>query len=436
MRGGFLTKPRLAKGVARLFLFARYLSGSIMSTAPSLSSPTVDCSHFLPAAETVDPTAGGCRPVSVLHLVNGEHFSGAERVQSHLGRCLPKYRVRADFACLKPGLFADFLERAAAEGRTVGQCYRTAMRGRFDLRVLAPLQQRVRDEGYQLLHAHTPRTALVASLLSRTTRLPWIYHVHSPAARDSSRWFQNRVNASIERFSLRRCWHQITVSQSLHRDVVAAGWPADRVTTIHNGVPAVRPPRTATPQPGGRWNLGMVALMRPRKGLEIALQAIRQLVSEGRDVHLRCIGPFESETYQASIERLVEALEIRDHVTLGGFAEDVPAALAQLDALLLPSLYGEGLPMVVLEAMAAALPVVATRVEGTPEAIRDGQDGLLAEPGSSQSLAAQIARLVSGDADWSAMAEAACHRHREHFSDQAMAAATAALYRRLLDSSC
>jgi len=61
---------------------------------------------------------------------------------------------------------------------------------------------------------------------------------------------------------------------------------------------------------------------------------------------------------------------------------------------------------------------------------------LLAEPGSSQSLAAQIARLVSGDADWSAMAEAACHRHREHFSDQAMAAATAALYRRLLDSSC
>jgi len=153
-------------------------------------------------------------------------------------------------------------------------------------------------------------------------------------------------------------------------------------------------------------------------------------------VHLRCIGPFESEAYAASIERLVDALEIRDQVTFCGFAEDVPAALAQLDVLLLPSLYGEGLPMVVLEAMAAALPVVATRVEGTPEAIRDGQDGLLAEPGSSQSLAAQLARLVTGGVNWSAMAESACRRHRDHFSDQAMAAATAALYHRVLDSSC
>lgn len=398
--------------------------------SPLVSSPfTVATGSIRPAAD-----ASSKRTISVLHLVNGEYFSGAERVQSHLGRCLPEFNVHADFACLKQGLFADHLQRAEDAGEPIGRGYRIPMRGRFDLRVVLPLKKMVRTQKYQLLHAHTPRTAMVAAMLSRLTNVPWVYHVHSPAARDSARMLQNRMNAWIETASLRRCTHLITVSESLHQAMVDAGWPTERVSTVHNGVPCNRPPRHRVPQPNGRWTLGMVALMRPRKGLEIALQAVKQLVSEGHDVHLRCIGPFETEAYQASMMTLVATLGIEDRVEFSGFAEDVPQALAQLDALVLPSLYGEGLPMVVLEAMAAALPVVATKVEGTPEAIRDGQDGLLAEPGCSHSLAAQIERLVTGAVDWHRMAEAACQRHHDHFSDQAMAAATAAVYRRLLDS--
>lgn len=175
-------------------------------------------------------------------------------------------------------------------------------------------------------------------------------------------------------------------------------------------------------------------MMRPRKGLEVALQATKKLAAEGHDVHLRCIGPFETDAYRAAMVDLVASLGLEERVEFCGFAEDVPLALAQLDALVLPSLYGEGLPMVVLEAMAAALPVVATEVEGTPEAIRDGCEGLLAEPGCSDSLAEKIEQLVSGRVDWQEMAEKACQRHRELFSDQAMAAATAAIYFRLFDS--
>ena len=104
-----------------------------------------------------------------------------------------------------------------------------------------------------------------------------------------------------------------------------------------------------------------------------------------------------------------------------GFTNDVPAELARLDAMVLPSLFGEGLPMVVLEAMAAAVPVIATRVEGTPEAVTDGVEGLLAEPNDSDSLAAKIRELVSGQCDWQTMAEAAFSRHARDFSDRAMA---------------
>jgi len=176
----------------------------------------------------------------------------------------------------------------------------------------------------------------------------------------------------------------------------------------------------------------MVALMRPRKGLEVALEALDQLKRQGIDVTLRCIGPFETEAYHEEINAQIQRLGLDDRVQQVGFVDDVPTAIAELDALVLPSLCGEGLPMVVLEAMAAALPVIATRVEGTPEAITHGVEGLLAEPRDSDSLAATIGELVNGKYPWQPMAEAACRRHQECFSDIAMAKRTAEVYCKLL----
>jgi glycosyltransferase involved in cell wall biosynthesis len=371
------------------------------------------------------------RSLRVLHLVNGEHFSGAERVQSHLGRCLPEYGVTADFACVKPGRFAERLEE---EHGAWGLCHRFPMRHRLDIGISRRLAMLIENGGYELLHAHTPRTAMITAVAARLADVPWVYHVHSPASRDSTRRFANLANAWIESQSLRRCSHLISVSDSLRRDCIAKGVSPGRVSLVHNGVPAIRPVRSATPLVGGRWTLGMVALMRPRKGLEYVLEAISLLAREGHDVHLRCIGPFETTEYEQLIQSKIQHLGIQDRIEQTGFTRDVPLALATLDAMVLPSMFGEGLPMVVLEAMAAALPVIATRVEGTPEAIRDRQDGLLAEPCDSQSLARAIRTLITGEVAWHSLAESAFRRHGEYFSDRAMASATASVYRKLLSS--
>ena len=90
------------------------------------------------------------------------------------------------------------------------------------------------------------------------------------------------------------------------------------------------------------------------------------------------------------------------------------------------------LPMVVLEAMAAGLPVVATRVEGVPELVRDGIDGLLASPNSADELAACIGRFVRGEADWHRMRRAAFTRQSADFSDESMARLVASTYRQVL----
>lgn len=393
-------------------------------TAIPLAPPIAPAVSIAPAQDA--------RALRVLHVVNGEHFSGAERVQSHLGRCLPRQGVAADFVCLKPGKF--FRSMVDRQGEW-GTCFATPMRSRFDFRAVVQIRDLVRYQSYDLLHAHTPRSALVTSAASQLTGVPWIYHVHSPASRDSARPLANRLNAFVEKFSLPGCAHLITVSESLRLACVVQGFDDHRLTVVHNGVPKSQQLRTTLPSPGGRWTIGMVALMRPRKGLEVALHAIAGLRRRGHDVVLRCIGPFETPAYEATIDALIDQLQIRHGTERIGFTDNVPAELSKLDALVLPSLYGEGLPMVVLEAMAAALPVIATRVEGTPEAITHGVEGLLAEPQDPDSLASAIESLVTGRVDWHSMAAAAARRHASCFSDEAMAAATATVYRQVLQQA-
>lgn len=377
-----------------------------------------------PAAEAPRRTA----KIRVLHVVNGEHFAGAERVQSHLGRCLPQFGVRADFAFVKPGRFARMHQQQDGQW---GNGFDTRMLHRFDLRPALKLCDLIGQFSYDLLHAHTPRTALIASLTSKLSGVPWVYHIHSPAARDSANRWMSQFNAWVERQSLHGCLHRIAVSESLRLECVARGVKEDRISVVHNGVPEVTVTRQSKPHPGGRWVLGMIALIRPRKGLEVMLQTLKQLDAQGHDVVLRCIGPFESGLYAEEIRQLISELGIGHRVEQVGFVDDIPAALGSLDALVLPSLYGEGLPMVVLEAMSAGLPVVATRVEGTPEAITHGVEGVLAEPGDPESLAAAITSLVTGRHDWEQLAHHARLRHRQCFSDKIMAEATAEVYRRL-----
>jgi glycosyltransferase involved in cell wall biosynthesis len=115
-----------------------------------------------------------------------------------------------------------------------------------------------------------------------------------------------------------------------------------------------------------------------------------------------------------------------------GFKSNVHGELQTFDLFALPSLFGEGLPMVVLEAMASGVPVVASAVEGVPEAIGDGVEGLLATPGDAGDLAGTIAAVIDGRYDWESLRQNALKRQAEYFSDESMACGVAEVYRSLL----
>ncbi len=361
----------------------------------------------------------------ILHVINGEHYAGAERVQDLLAGRLPEEGFEVGIACLKPRQFPKMMHTPDVP------LYDLSMANRFDLRPVRQLIRIVREDGYEILHAHIPRTVLLASIASFVTGVPLVYHTHSPSSRDSTHWFRNRVNALIERIALAWCSAVIPVSHSLGRYVRQRGIRAAMVSVVPNGVPTrkSRPPRRAEQS---EWIIGTMALFRPRKGTEVLLRSIAQLKAQGLSVRLRAVGNFETPEYERQIKQLVDELGIAEQVHWTGFTQDVDAELHKMDIFVLPSLFGEGLPMVVLEAMAAGVPVVASNVEGIPETIRQGVDGLIVEPNNHEALSDALRRLVDGEADWQKMQISARERQGEKFSDRAMAMGVARVYRRVL----
>lgn len=370
-------------------------------------------------------------PAKCLHLINGEHYSGAERVQDLLAISLPKFGYEVEFASLKVGKFAT-------NRRSSVPLHEFPMRGRIDFSTVSKIVATVRERGYQLLHAHTPRSLMVAAQVAQKTRLPLLYHVHSPVGRDSTRWLQNQLNLWIEKLALRRVTKMIAVSDNIAQYMASLGYREDRVTVVPNGVPVISDEQNQTLaaaeifQSPWRWTLGTVALFRPRKGTEVLLDAVARLKSEGLDVGVLAVGGFETAEYEQSLRAKVEQLKINDRVHWTGFTQQVNAYFPKMDLFVLPSLFGEGLPMVILEAMALGKPVIASQVEGISQALRDGVDGKIVPPGCSRALALGLQEMLQSHTSLQAMGQAAQQRQRAHFSDLSMCQGTARVYDQIL----
>ena len=393
----------------------------------SLASPMSQQLLTAPAAPVAItgpslPATVGTMPV--LHVINGEHYAGAERVQDLLGQRLGNFGYRAGFACLKRGQFAAMRKCSEAP------LFDLAMKSRFDLSPAWRLACIIRSEGYRLIHTHTARSAVIGNFASLLTGVPLVHHVHSPTDRDTTYHFRNRINCLAERIVLRRAKAVIAVSEAVGNYVREQGFG---VFVVPNGVPACRAVPARNPAKTD-WTLGMVALFRPRKGLEVLLDALAQLRHCGLPVRLRAVGSFESPEYETSIRRLANQLHLDSAIDWTGFARDIDGELSCMDLFVLPSLFGEGLPMVMLEAMSAGLPVIASAVPGVPEAVRDGVEGLLVEPANAAALAAAIERLVSGNISCAELGSGALLRHAECFSDVRMAADVARVYDRVLSA--
>jgi glycosyltransferase involved in cell wall biosynthesis len=376
----------------------------------------------LPAAYSPLPTASpaACR---VLHVINGEDYAGAERVQDSLALRLPEFGFEVGFACLKPRRFAQMRQATSAP------VYELPMRSKFDWSPARRLAQLVRDENYSIIHSHTPRTAIIGRAAAALARVPLVHHVHCQTAVEvGGRRWQDKLNLLLERIATYRAARVIAVSPSLRRYLLRHGYSQREVRLVTNGVPT----RGETPAPRPARTLGAIALFRPRKGLETLIEALAIMRRAGFDVRLRAVGRFQSPDYECEIRRLAARLEVESAIDWAGFQQDIGAELARMDVFVLPSLVSEAMPMSVLEAMSAGVLVVGTAVDGITDLIDDGVDGLLARPGDARHLADTLKRAMSDDAERHQLALAGYRKQIDCYSDLGMALGVAEIYEEVL----
>lgn len=365
----------------------------------------------------------------VLHLINGEFYAGAERVQDILALGLPVFGWDVEFFQLKAGRFSELRKSKCP-------IHAGYMRSRVDLKVVSALIKIIKARNIRILHTHTVRSLMLGVIASRICKLPLVHHCHSSEVISSKAGIIDYINKLVEKVTLAAFPDVIVaVSSGAERYLNSVGVGSAKVALICNGVPdcALAEVKLADSN-HGLFEFACVALFRERKGLETLLEAAGILKQMGESFRISLVGSFETPEYFDAIKDRIFSLNLQDIVVIEGFCSNVPERVSQSNALVFPSVRSEGLPMALLEAMSVGLPIIASRVDGVTDAITDGVNGVLVTPGDAKQLAKIMEDFMrSGDAGLkSAYGIEAQKTQRDMFSVTAMSSSLALVYNRLV----
>lgn len=291
------------------------------------------------------------------------------------------------------------------------------------------LRRLLMDERPDIFHAHltwpfSAKWALAAACAARLCAVVGTAQLYVDVPMGLSRRLQVRALG-------RRVDRIIAVSEDTRRRFGGLGWPLERIAVVHNSVdlsrfaaaldPAVR---RSLDDGSGRPIALVPARLHPQKGHRHLLEAAVGLPG----VRFVCVGDGE---LREALVRDAERLGVSDRVAFLGFREDMPALLRSCDLVVLPSLY-EGLPLSLIEAMAAGRMVVATDIGGTRELVTHGETGILVPPGDPGALREAITAALGGGAPAAGLAAAGRDRAVTRFASGAMVDAVCDVYESVL----
>ena len=375
-----------------------------------------------------DPAAGRLR---VLHIVESLELGGMERMIATLARASAETGVQAGVMTTKRlGPVADELRAAGipvfdAAVRTSPPDY-LAFRG---------LARHIRGFAPDVVHTHNTAALLFGATGARLAGVRTVVHT------EHGRVFPDRTLYMVaERLVATMVWRLVGVSDAMSRALIEhEHMPRARVLTIPNGV---LPPVPATPDSvhAARASMGLAANARVigvgarlvwEKGLDVLLRALPAVIRRVPETVLVIAGDGPEGP---SLRALASELALGDRVRFLGVRSDLGTLINAFDVVTLPSL-SEGLPMALLEAMAAERPIVASRIGAMPEALDGGGAGLLIPANDVGALAAALEELLANPERGRALGVAARRRFDERYTAAAMARAYAVTYRRGDDSA-
>ena len=289
----------------------------------------------------------------------------------------------------------------------------------------------LRGLGAGVLCCHGYKADIIGLIAARRARVPVVSVSHGWTAAT----LKVRANEAVDRLCLLGMDRVVCVSEGQARKVRRAGVAPRNIVVIPNAIDPTRYEddfdptgreqlRALFPDPP-RWIVGAAGRLSPEKGYGVLVDAAAEVVRKHPDVGFVHFG---DGPLRADLTGRVDRLGLGRRFVFGGFRTDLHRVYRHLDLFALPS-YTEGLPVVVLEAFASGLAVVATSVGGTPEVVADGVNGRLVPPGDPGELARRIIEILADDPTRRLMGERGRELVREAFTFASQAIA----YQRLFD---
>jgi len=328
--------------------------------------------------------------LTLLH--NPSVIGGAEHVAVDLAVALDRERFESLFCAIKRPRTPTREQELRAAGV---EFFPLGLETIRDPRLIPTLVRLLRRERVDILHAHLWDANLVGVIAGRLAGTPVIVaHEHT--------WsFEGQpLRVATDRFLISRgASTMVCVSDEDRRKMVEIEHiPVGRIQVIPNGIPPLPEPSGADVRaefgiPVGAQVLGAVAVLRKQKRLDVLIEALELLVGRLSDPHLIIAGDDVGRGNRARLEQKAASLGLAARVHMIGRRSDIADVLAAIDVACLSSDY-EGMPLSVMEYMAAGKPIVATRVGGVPEIVDDGVEALLVPRRDPQAFAKAVEDLL------------------------------------------
>jgi glycosyltransferase involved in cell wall biosynthesis len=364
------------------------------------------------------PPAERLRPLRVLHIVGNAIVGGVECWVERLLEHLPRDRFTSTVLCPFEGPLVPRLRRLGIE------VFVTPMPDDPPWSTIHGVAALARERGVGLVHAHLANAHVLAGLVGRLVQRPVLFTVHGRQLTLTDLEVHHAAGT-----------HLSTVCRASHLHALGVGAAPKRLYLEPNGVdtaafvprPRADSLRASLPVPPEAPLVGFVGRLSPEKGPEVFLRALPSILARVPAAHAVICGEGPLE---AALRAQGHRSRLARRVHFLGACDPMPRLYPALD-LLVSSSFSEAMPLAVMEAMACALPVVATRVGGVPELVAHGHTGWLVAPGDAEELAARAAALLADGALARRFGEAGRERVQQHFDLARLVARHAALYGQL-----
>lgn len=372
--------------------------------------------------------------VAVVHIISGDLWAGPENQLVTLLSALrrdERYAVRV--VALNDGVLVKRLRDLAVPVSVIAEA------GRSFFALVRAVAAELGPLGEVVLHSHRYKENILASLIARRAKqVVLVQTVHGTTEIFSGlKAFKARTYLGLNRLATKRAFDcVITVSEEIRSAVQRELGASPRIVTIRNAVQLETLRATRSSEefrrslaiPADALVLGMIGRLVPIKAVGTMLAAMPELLRRFPTAVLLLagVGP-EAGSLRAESSRLGIAAKVH----FLGSRDDIPDLLQALDLLVISSLH-EGIPTVLLEAMAMGRPVVSTAVGGIPEVVSDGVQGLLVPPGDSEALITACGRLLESPAERERLGRAGRARVEADFSAEVLGRRVGDLYAELL----